>query len=122
MKKFYLSIIALIFGVYSYADQLDGLAIFEFLIYVIMFGGVCFITLIITALIRFSYKENKVSPSLNISAILLILCAIISIGNLGSSIDGGFLAFCLSTIALALLLIFLNYRVGSSHRNSQVED
>jgi peptidoglycan/LPS O-acetylase OafA/YrhL len=111
MKRLLL-IPALLIANYSFADQLDGLAIFDFLIYVILFGGGSLLALIVSALFRFTQKEYKVSIALNFSASVLSFCALIAIGNLDSAIDPGFLAFCIGSITLSVLLMILNYRVG----------
>lgn len=111
----------LIFSVFlalgSRADQLDGLAVFDFLIYVILIGAIALLALIISSFIRFSIMKNKVSIPLNFSASILITCAFIAMGNLSSSIDPGFLVFCLGTIVLSIFLMILNYRVGIKKSN-----
>ena len=111
MKKLLL-ILTLLFANFSFADQLDGLAIFDFLIYVILIGGVSLLALIVSSVFRFTRKKYKVSILLNLSASMLSFCALLAIWNLDSGIDPGFLAFCIASIVLSTLLIFLNYRFG----------
>ncbi|MGV3610548.1 MAG: hypothetical protein ACO1N0_06345 [Fluviicola sp.] len=112
MKKLYILLFTLIFGNASFADQLDGLAILDFLIYVLLIGAVCIVVLFFSTIFRFAQKEYKVSIPLNFSASVLILCALISIENLGSGIDPGFLAVCIGITIVSILLIILNYRIG----------
>lgn len=112
MKKFYLLILALIIGNSLLADQLDGLAFLDTLIYVFLIGAICSLVLFFSAVFRFSRKKYKVSTPLTISATLLVICSFISIKTLGSSIDPGFFAVCIGIALLSILLIILNYRVG----------
>lgn len=112
MKKLYLLMLTLLIATHSFADQLDGLAIFDFLIYVLLIGAFCMLVLFFTSLFRFTRREYKVSLPLNFSASLLIVCSLITIVNLGSSIDSGFLAFCVGISLVSILLIILNYRIG----------
>lgn len=112
MKKLYLLMPTLLIATHSFADQLDGLAIFDFLIYVIGIGAFCMLVLFFTSLFRFTRREYKVSLPLNFSASVLIVCSLITIGNLCSSIDSGFLAFCVGISLVSILLIILNYRIG----------
>ena len=111
MKKRIL-ILTLLIANYTFADQLDGLAIFDFLIYVLLIGGVSLVALIISSAFRFTQKKYKVNIPLNISAYVLSTCALIAIGNLDSGIDPGFLAFCIGSIILSILLMIGNYRFG----------
>lgn len=121
MKKLFSFLLSLLIIHSSSADQLDGLAIFDFLIYVILTGAVSLVVLLLSSIIRFSRKEYKVSIVLNLSAAVLVICSIYSIDNLGSGIDPGFLAFCVGSLILSILLVILNYRIGlkkSKYRNS----
>lgn len=111
MKKLIL-ILTLLIANFSFADQLDGLAIFDFLIWFILLGAVCLFGLIISAVVRFTRKEYRVSIPLNFFASVLSVCALIAMGNLESGIDPGFLAFCIGSISLSILLMILNYRIG----------
>ena len=111
-NKLFLLIVTLTIANNSFADQLDGLAIFDFLIWFLLIGVVCLFGLIISAIIRFTRKEYKVSIPLNFFASVLSMCALISIVNLESGIDPGFLTFCIVSILLSLLLMILNYRIG----------
>lgn len=122
MKKLYILLFTLILGNASIADQLDGLAILDFLIYVLLIGAVCIIVLFFSTIFRFAQKENKVNIPLNFSASVLILCALISIENLGSGIDPGFLAFCIGITIVSILLIILNYRMGLKKRKDKQKD
>lgn len=119
MKKLYLLILTLIVATSSFADQLDGLAIFDFLIYVILIGAICVLVVLFSSIYRFTRKEYKVSIPLNFSASVLIICSLIYIGNLGSSIDSGFLAFCMGISVISILLIILNYRIGLKKNRRQ---
>lgn len=112
MKKLLSLVLSLLLINSAVADQLDGLAIFDFLIYVILTGAVSLVVLLLSSIIRFSRKECKVSIVLNFSATVLLICSIFSIDNLGSGIDPGFLTFCIGTSLLSILLVILNYRIG----------
>ena len=112
MKKLYLLLLTLLFAASSFADQLDGLAIFDFLIYVILVGVISIPVLLISSIFRFNRKEYKVSMALNFSATALIICSIISIANSGSCIDPGFLAICIGISIVSILLLILNHRIG----------
>ncbi len=112
MKKLLLWIVLITISYTSFADQLDGLAIFDFLIWFLLIGAVSLLGLVISAVIRFAQKEHKVSRPLNFFASALSACVLISIVNLESSIDPGFSAFCIGSIVLSLLLVILNYRAG----------
>jgi peptidoglycan/LPS O-acetylase OafA/YrhL len=114
MKKTIFLFSTLILAHSSFADVLDGLAIFDFLIYVLFSGAISFLFLIIAALFRFTQKSHKVSVQLNIFASIFILCALISLGNLGSGIDPGFSAICIGGILLAIVLVIFNYGLGNT--------
>lgn len=114
--KLYILLFALIIGNTSFADPLDGLAIFDLLIYVLLTGAVCIVILFFSTILRFARKEYKVSIPLNFSASALIFCALISMGNLGPSIDPGFSACCIGIIIISILLIILNYRIGLKNK------
>lgn len=122
MKKLYTLLFTLIIGNVSFADQLDGLAILDFLIYVLLIGAVCILVLFFATISRFAQKEYKVSIPLNFSASALILCALVSIGNLGSGIDPGFLTFCIGVTIISILLIILNYRIGFKKMKDKQKD
>lgn len=112
MKKLLLWIVPISISNTSFADQLYGLAIFDFLIWFLLIGAVSLLGLVISAVIRFAQKDSKVSRPLNFFASALSASVLISIVNLESSIDPGFLAFCIGSIVLSLLLVILNYRAG----------
>lgn len=112
MKKLISLLLSLLIIHPALADQLDGLAIFDFLIYVVLVGGISLIVLLLSSIIRFSRKEYKVNIVLNLSAAVLLICSIYSIDILGSGIDPGFLAFCIGSLILSIVLVILNYRIG----------
>lgn len=112
MRKLYVLIFMLIIATNSFADQLDGLAVFDFLIYIILMGAICILVVVFSSIFRFTRKDYKVSVPLNFSASLLVICSLFTIRNLGPSIDPGFLVFCIAILVLSILLIVLNYRIG----------
>ncbi|MNY35057.1 hypothetical protein D3C86_1694400 [compost metagenome] len=122
MRKLFILLFTLTIGNASFADQLDGLAILDFLIYVLLIGAICIVVLFFSTIFRFARKEYKVSIPLNFSASVLILCVLISMVNLGSSIDPGFLAFCIGITIISILLIILNYRIGLKNTKGKHKD
>lgn len=116
LKKLPLSVFFILLVNSVSADQLDGLAFLDFLIYIILLGAVSLFLLLVASLIRFSRSKPKVSLILNFSATTVVLCSLISIDNLGSGIDPGFLAFCIGCTALSILLVILNNSVGAKKR------
>ncbi|MBC9813582.1 hypothetical protein H9Y05_13985 [Crocinitomicaceae bacterium CZZ-1] len=122
MKKLSLLLTSLVIGNRLLADQLDGLAFLDTLVYVLFVGIISSLVLFLTAIFRFSRKEYKVSTPLTISASIVLMCAFISIRTLGSGIDPGFLTFCIGIAILAIVLIILNYRVGIKRIKDQQDE
>jgi hypothetical protein len=72
---------------------------------------VCIIVLLFASVRRFGLKNQKVNLTLNISAILLIACCLISIMAIGlTGIDPGFLGTCIGLIVISVLLMIFNTR------------
>lgn len=67
LKKLPLSVFFILLVNSVSADQLDGLAFLDFLIYIILLGAVSLFLLLVASLIRFSRSKPKVSLILNFS-------------------------------------------------------
>ena len=119
MKRFYLVASALLLCHAAYADQLDGLEDLGTIVTVISIAIVHLFILFFSGVIRFSEKEYKVSIPLNFASFILILCSLIALSTLGSSIDPGFRLTCIGIILLAGTAILLNYRVGRQHKSEK---
>lgn len=116
MKRFYLIALALLIGHAAYADQLDGLEDLGTIVTVMVISMVNLFLLLFSGVRRFSQKEYKVSKSLNFASTVLILCSLIALSTLGSSIDPGFRLICIGILLLAGMAILLNYRVGKKSK------
>ncbi len=116
MKKHILFLLSFLVIHSVLADQLDGLAVLNYLVYVFLLETIAILVLLFSTGYRFTRKEQKVNPTLNVSATIIIICSLFAIDDLGSGIDPGFLAFSIGMIGLSLLLIFLNYFVGRKKR------
>ena len=112
MKKIYISALTLFIALYARADQLDGLENLATIAILTGIGAISLLVLIITAVIRFSKKEHKLSNPLNLAGGVLIFCSIGAWSTLGTTIDPGFRATCFGLILTSLALITLNYRIG----------
>lgn len=110
MKRYYLSLLMFLLVQPAYAD--GGMVGMEFIIFTVPIGAICALVMLLTAIRRFSSKAHKVSVPLNVSALILIICAFVSISALASGIDPGFLATCCGLILVSALLIILNFNVG----------
>lgn len=119
MKKHVLFLLSFLVIHSVLADQLDGLAVLNYLVYVLLLEAIAILVLLFSTGYRFTQKEQKVNPTLNVSATIIIICSLFAIDDLGYGIDPGFLSFSIGMIGLSLLLIFLNYFVGRKKRGKK---
>lgn len=110
MYKYFILIITLFTGSVVRADQLDGLAFLTVLIPAVIVGGISFLVMLVSAMVRFSANSTpKAVRMLNISGVVLILSALVCIFSIGfTNIDPGFLATCIGMIVIAGILLFLS--------------
>lgn len=94
------------------ATELDGLANLDIMLFSGLTGVVSVFVIIFSFVNRFAIRKNKVNKTLNISCTMLIICSGVALLTLGSEIDAGFLATCLVSIFISILLIVLNQRIG----------
>ncbi|WP_159038360.1 hypothetical protein [Brumimicrobium mesophilum] len=112
MKRHLLLILLIFTGKMAFAGQLDGLEGLYIVVPAVLVAAVSILVLLSSSYVRFVVRRNKVNITLNISCVVLSLCALISITTLGGGIDPGFLATCWGLLIISIVLIFLNFRVG----------
>lgn len=124
MFRFTILNIFLLFTFSASADQLDGLEHLDTILILGLIASlgaiVLFISLFIATVNGLANKKHKTSIGINLSCTVLIICSLIALLTLGSSIDPGFLLVCLGVIGLSAGLIFLNMKLAEE-TNSQEE-
>jgi uncharacterized membrane protein YhaH (DUF805 family) len=122
MNRYLLLTLLLFLTQTASADQLEGLQSLDVMLILGLIAAVSilvlFISLLRTVVNRLANEEFKVSVGINFSCLVLIICALLAMIILGSQIDQGFLVATLGTIAVSCLLIVLNYKVGSKHKET----